>query len=47
MYLVPKDVIHTWQAEQREREKAADKPIDTVVSQIDSIISQILTHGHV
>ena len=40
MYLVPEDVIDMWQAKQREN--AVDKPIDTVVSQIHSSMSQIL-----
>ena len=43
MYLVPEDIIDTWQAEQREQ--AVDKPIDRVVCQIDSFMSQILNMG--
>ena len=40
MYLVPEDVINTWRSEQRE--SAVDKPINTVVNQVDSKMSNIL-----
>lgn len=40
VYLVPEDVINTWRAEQRA--SVVDKPINTVVSQVDSTIGNIL-----
>jgi len=40
LYLVPEDVIHTWQAEQRERKVNA--PLDTAVTNVDSKMQHIL-----
>ena len=40
LYLVPEDVINTWRSEQRER--AVDKPVNAVTSQIDSKMNTIL-----
>ena len=40
LYLVPEDVINTWRAEQREN--AVDKPLNTLVSQVDSNMGKIL-----
>ena len=40
LYLVPEDVINTWRADQRRN--TVDKPIDTMVNQMDSKLSNIL-----
>jgi len=40
LYLVPEDVIHTWQAEQRERKVNA--PLDTAVTNVDNKMDHIL-----
>ena len=40
LYLVPEDVINTWRADQREN--AVDKPIHTLVNQMDSNLNNIL-----
>ena len=40
LYLVPEDVINSWRSEQRE--KAIDKPVNTVQAQMDAKMSSIL-----
>ena len=40
LYLVPEDVINTWRAEQRE--SAVEKPVRTMVTQMDSGMNGIL-----
>ena len=40
LYLVPDDVINSWRSEQRE--KAVDRPVNTVTAQIDSKMNSIL-----
>ena len=40
LYLVPEDVINTWRAEQRAN--TVDKPVHTLVNQMDSNLSNIL-----
>ena len=40
MYLVPEDVINSWRAEQRAN--AVDQPINTVVNQVDTKMTQLL-----
>ena len=40
LYLVPEDVIQTWRAEQRE--KAVDRPAETVTNTIDSTMGHLL-----
>ena len=40
VYLVPEDVIQTWRAEQRE--KSVDRPSETVISNLDANMTQLL-----
>jgi hypothetical protein len=40
LYLVPEDVINTWQAEQRQQK--VDNPIETAVTKVDSKMQNIL-----